>query len=107
MRTGLILSVAAFLLFLSACDGEPTSPASSDEIQPVFSMDGEVLLEAVTLSVSLDKPRDVVKKTDNLKLQGDISGLVPGKTYIVRVQVFEDGGSTYSPPLLRSFQVVN
>lgn len=107
MRTGLFLSVAAFLVCLPACDGEPTSPASSDEIQPVFTMEEEVVLEVVTLSVLLDKPRDVVKKTDNLKLQGDISGLEAGKSYIVRVQVFENGSTAHSPPLLRYFQVVN
>jgi len=55
--------------------------------------------------VSLTKPKDVVKKTDNLKVQGNIDGLEAGKTYIIRVQVFEDGATNYSAPLLQSFTV--
>ena len=60
---------------------------------------------AMTITVSLDKPTDEVNKTDNVKIKGYIDGLEAGKTYIIRVQVFEDGGPNYSAPLLKSFSV--
>jgi hypothetical protein len=53
----------------------------------------------------LDTPKDVVKKTDNVKIKGEIGGLTPGKSYIIRIQVYEDGGSAYSAPCFKSFTV--
>ena len=62
-------------------------------------------IAAESIYVYIDKPKDFVKKTDNLKIQGDIDGLEAGKSYIIRVQVFEDGGTNYSAPVLHSFTV--
>ena len=64
-------------------------------------------IAAGSLSVYLDKPDNIVKKTDKLKLIGYIGGLEAGKSYIMRVQVFEDGGASYSPPAFHSFTVEN
>ena len=58
-----------------------------------------------TIAVYLDKPKEVVKKTDGVKFRGEIDGLESGKSYIIRIQVFEDGGTAYSAPLLESFTV--
>jgi len=59
----------------------------------------------ITIFVYLDKPHDFVKKTDDVKFKGDIDGLEAGKKYIIRVQVYEDGGMNYSAPLLKAFTV--
>ena len=64
-------------------------------------------IAAGSLSVCLDKPDNIVKKTDKLKLMGYIDGLEAGKSYTMRIQVFEDGSTNFSPPLLHSFTVEN
>ena len=58
------------------------------------------------ITVNLDKPGDTVKKTDDIKIKGDIDGLVVGKSYIIRIQVYEDGGANYSAPFFANFTVV-
>ena len=58
-----------------------------------------------TITVSLDKQKEVVKKTDGVKFRGEIDGLESDKSYIIRIQIYEDGGAAYSAPLLQSFTV--
>ena len=55
--------------------------------------------------ITLEKPVDLIHKTDNVKLKGDMDGLVEGKSYILRCQVFENGGTDYSAPLFQYFAV--
>jgi len=59
---------------------------------------------AETISISLDTPKGVVKKTD-IKIKGKVEGLAPGKKYIIQIRVVEDGGPDYSAPFLKSFTV--
>lgn len=55
--------------------------------------------------INLEKPGDLIHKTDNVKVKADIDGLVEGKSYVIRVQVVEDGGPDYSAPAFKSFTV--
>jgi len=61
---------------------------------------------AESIDVWLEKPKDVTNKTDGVKIKGYIDGLEEGVKYIIRIQVYEDGGSAYSPPFFKSFSVV-
>ncbi len=65
----------------------------------------QYLNAAEIITVWLDKLDENVKKTDGVKFKGTIDGLQEGNKYIIRIQVFEDGGTDYSAPLLKSFTV--
>ena len=60
---------------------------------------------AQTLTVTLDKPKAEVRQINGVKVSGKIDGLQYGKRYIIRIQVYEDGGSGYSAPHFKSFDV--
>ena len=60
---------------------------------------------AETITVTLDKPKAEVRQNDGVKVSGEIDGLEYGKKYIIRIQVYEDGGSAYSAPHFKSFAV--
>ena len=60
---------------------------------------------AQTITVTLDKPKAEVRQNDGVKVSGEIDGLEYGKKYIIRIQVYEDGGSGYSAPHFKSFTV--
>jgi hypothetical protein len=58
-------------------------------------------------NVFLDKPKEVIKNKDKVKLEGYIGGLEKGKKYIIFIQVFEDGGIAKSAPLYKKFTVID
>jgi deoxyinosine 3'endonuclease (endonuclease V) len=64
-----------------------------------------VSLAAAVITVKMEKPKDTVQKTSDVKIRSKVSGLVRGKKYIIRIQVFEDGGTDYSNPVYKSFKV--
>ncbi|MFC1574993.1 hypothetical protein ACFL3Z_02825 [Gemmatimonadota bacterium] len=99
MRIARLVPVLAILALLFVLDSQPAS--SDGEI----TASGPPVEMAEVITVDLDKPKATVRKTDGVKIQGEIGGLEPGKRYIVRVQVYEDGGTAYSAPKFLSFEV--